>query len=487
MKTTFSCLAVLLFLVWACEPIDEVITTDPSDQLSFSADTLRFDTVFTDIKTATRRLRIYNPHRKAIKIDAVSLANPEGPFTLVVNGRSGPVVDNIVVRGGDSLLVLIEATIDAQDQDNPFVIEDKLVVQSNGNQQQVMLEAWGQDAYYLRNVALACSGEAITWTKDRPYVLFEGVLVPPGCTLNVEAGTRLYMHSTAVLVVQGTLHINGTPSEVVRITSTRDFTGAESKDPYLNQPNQWGGIIFVNGSTDNRIDFTDIKNGERFQVGLPDVEGPVDLQISNSLIANMASNTFWCYKPTSLVAYNNLFINGGERLLAALGGTYYFAHNTFAYNTNLRTIRRTAAVVISDLYSYYNEEGQEIEAQVPYSFFFVNNIVSGRNEEEFQMGLSTPESQAEIHNNVISLRDASKLPLEDFASANRLISWELDFANPIEYDFRLDTLDTDSPARQYGADLTTFSLPGVRTSDLRRDFLNGPRSLTTPNVGAIEE
>jgi hypothetical protein len=53
---------ILLLLPWFLACHKESYTTQPSDTLVLSTDTLSFDTVFTTIGSATRSIKIYNPH-----------------------------------------------------------------------------------------------------------------------------------------------------------------------------------------------------------------------------------------------------------------------------------------------------------------------------------------------------------------------------------------------------------------------------------------
>ena len=53
-----------LFLLESCQSDDGFIT-DSSAKLEFSVDTLRFDTVFTELGSATRFIRVYNRNDQA--------------------------------------------------------------------------------------------------------------------------------------------------------------------------------------------------------------------------------------------------------------------------------------------------------------------------------------------------------------------------------------------------------------------------------------
>ena len=138
----------LLFLVplylaqLAC--FEEEITSSMDAKLEFSLDTLRFDTVFTELGSATRSFRVYNNNDLAVVISKVSLENSASFFRFNIDGFLGPEAKEIEIRGGDSIWVFVEVTVDP-DQDitaSPFVIEENLIFETNGNTQEVLLEAW---------------------------------------------------------------------------------------------------------------------------------------------------------------------------------------------------------------------------------------------------------------------------------------------------------------------------------------------------------
>ena len=52
--------------------ISDAISTSPHDVLTFSRDTVSFDTVFTGVGTPTARLIVSNKAKKGIKINSVS-------------------------------------------------------------------------------------------------------------------------------------------------------------------------------------------------------------------------------------------------------------------------------------------------------------------------------------------------------------------------------------------------------------------------------
>jgi hypothetical protein len=62
MRFLLFCLLVVgvLLSVFSCDPAEEVLTSRPDAMLHFSADSLQFDTVFTQTGSVTKRLLVYN-------------------------------------------------------------------------------------------------------------------------------------------------------------------------------------------------------------------------------------------------------------------------------------------------------------------------------------------------------------------------------------------------------------------------------------------
>ena len=140
---------VVVLLAVSCKK--DVITDDPAAKLSFSTDTLTFDTVFTQLGSATRRFMIYNRNPESILVSSIKIAGGSASnFRINVNGQPGTSFSNIEIRGNDSMFVFAEVTVDPNSLTNPFVIFESVEFLTNGNAQQVVLSAWGQNAYYYR-------------------------------------------------------------------------------------------------------------------------------------------------------------------------------------------------------------------------------------------------------------------------------------------------------------------------------------------------
>lgn len=253
MKTTSAFWILLLLLhFFSCKPKDEVLSTSASDRLSFSEDTIFFDTLFTSVGSITKRLIVRNPNKNRVRISSILLAGgSNSPYSIIVNGRSGPSLSDLDILGNDSIYVLIKVLIDPSNQNLPFLVSDSILFNTNSNNQKVLLETYGQDAHFYTKETVPCN---TVWTNDKPYVLYDTIQVDAGCELKIEAGCKIYLHNAAAINVKGKLTIEGTEQDSVLIAS--DKLDASAK----NDLGQWGGIIFQSTSSGNTISWTTIRN-----------------------------------------------------------------------------------------------------------------------------------------------------------------------------------------------------------------------------------
>lgn len=129
-------------------------------------------------------------------------------FFINVDGSKGPVIRDLEVRGRDSLYVFVEANVDPANQNSPLLIKDSIVFITNGVRQDVKLEAYGQDVNVLRGEVLP-DGENITFSNEKPYLIYDSLVVSPASSLILPEGTTLYFHSKAVLQVKGKVEAQG--------------------------------------------------------------------------------------------------------------------------------------------------------------------------------------------------------------------------------------------------------------------------------------
>ena len=249
---TYFVYIIIVFALWSCK---KTSVSDPSDYISFSTDTLSFDTVFTSQGSFTLPLKIYNPQNKTIVLNSIKLLQgATSPFKLNINGIASVEEQNITMQANDSMYVFATVNINPNTSNSPFLVEDKLVVSFNNRVFELPLHARGQNAYYIVDSTL----QTQTWKTDKPYVIIRNAAVDENQTLTIPAGCRVYMHADSRLFVLGTLEVLGTKKDSVVFQGDRlDRSYFGGKD----YPGEWGGIYFTSFSKNNIIQYAIIKNG----------------------------------------------------------------------------------------------------------------------------------------------------------------------------------------------------------------------------------
>lgn len=366
----FLSVFVLAILFFACKP-EQLITTDPSAKITFSKDTILFDTVFTTVGSVTKRFVIYNKNKNAINISNIHLTNENdfATYRLNVDGISGNQIQDLEIKGKDSAFVLVEVTLKANAAERPFLIADSISFTCNEQKNWVQLLSYGQNAHFYADSILTGN---ITWDNDLPYVIYGGILVDTLSKLTVNPGVRIYMHHDAVIYAKGTIELNGNATDSITLQGDR------RESEYYNEPGQWSCIQFLPGSINNKISHTTIKNAiYGVVVGTYPVYGlQPTLQIENSIVKySMATGIFGI--GAKINAYNNLvFACGQYAFFVQLGGDYDIVHNTFAQTNNF-TNRQTSAVTLTD-YLKYNSAFDIGNLK----FRMLNNIIWGNLRDE---------------------------------------------------------------------------------------------------------
>lgn len=334
-KTTNFLLFLLSYVAaacfTACDDTDS-FTTDRSALLTFSADTLSFDTVISTIGSSTRQLLVYNFRGEGIRISSVRLQKGRNtPFRVNVDGsylepESGARAFDFEVRGGDSIRIFAEVTMPQSGGDAPVAMTDTLLFTlESGVEQRVILAAVGQDAYIWRGRVIACD---TVLRAGRPVVVYDSLSVAPGVTLGMEPGVQLYFHEGASLWVHGRIVAEGTLEQPVVFRGDRTDRMFDYL-PYDNTPSRWGGIRLLTGSTDNRLKYADIHSASYgIRCDSTDTE-TMTLTLENSVIHNVGGEGLGLYHCRSLVA-NTQVSNTLGNCVSVVGGRADFVHCTIA-------------------------------------------------------------------------------------------------------------------------------------------------------------
>lgn len=326
MKNILYILAILIGMSIMGSCISDSFTTSPSDVLSFSTDVVTFDTVFTDEGTPTARLKVYNRAKKSVNISHISFRHPTSNFKMNVDGMAGSSFRDVEIRGGDSIFVFIECYISPNTEMEPFLVSDQLEFVTNGVTQQVEVQAWGQNVARLRNERIASDR---TLTADRPYVVFDSLVVESGATLTVEPGARLLFHDKARMVVHGTLQAVGAPGKLIDMRGDR-LDNVLPNVSYDILAGQWKGIEIAPESHGNRMAYVNMRSTAYGLQAIGDTDpGQQKIEILNSWLHNSQGTVFKASDCTTAL-YGVCFSEAAESVVELTGGKHDVSQCTFA-------------------------------------------------------------------------------------------------------------------------------------------------------------
>lgn len=340
MKTIGLLLCCALLVLASCRKNSFITSADA--RVRITADTLHYDTVFTTVGSITQSFKVVNENDQKLRISSIKLAGGlASAFKINVDGVAGPEADNLELAANDSIYVFVQVNVDPAAPNLPFVIRDSIQVNYNGAHQQVQLEAWGQNAHFLRNHQVAVNE---TWNNDLPYVVLGYLYVNPGKTLTINKGCRIYMHADAPVLVDGTMLVNGAKDTADRVY----FRGDRMDAPYRDFPAGWPGIYFLDPSTDNVFNYAVIRNAyQAIGVQNPATNSNPKLTLNECIIDN-GYDAGLIGLNSSVTARNCLISNCGKNIVIAGGGTYRFTHCTAASISNNFIQHRDPVLTVSN-------------------------------------------------------------------------------------------------------------------------------------------
>jgi len=477
LKYLFPLIAAILVMA-ACRK-EHKVDDSPSLKLEFSTDSIIFDTVFTTVGSITRYVKVYNKHDNAVNISNIRLMGGEASYYRInIDGQPSVQENDIEIAGNDSLFVFVRVTIDPTSGLTPFVVSDEIMFLTNGNEQKVVLAAWGQDAHYIiadktvgsiKYKIVAAEDSTVTWPADKPYLVYGYAVVDSTGRLTIEEGAQIHFHNKSGMWIYkgGNLKVMGTKDAPVVFQQDR-------LEPYFRDlPGQWDRIWINEGSINNEINYAVIRNGF---IGLQaeTLQEPMgnQLTLTNTIIENM-SGIGILGRHYAILGVNNVVTNCGQLGVLLQGGAYDFRHCTFA-NYFRDGVRQDPNMAITNFYLDPNE------VLYVYSMdaYFGNSIVYG-------------DKQGEL---LISSDDQGSL---DYTFENCLLKTELDISNDtlfpgcvknqdpifVDKDNNNLALDSLSPGIDMGSIdvINTSQLPSV----IDKDIL-GISRIASPDMGAYE-
>lgn len=311
-------------------------------QLRTSADTLHFDTVFTTTGSVTHFFKIFNENDQKLRVSTVKLMGGQtSAFKMNVDGSAGTSFSNLELEPNDSMYVFVSVTINPTAANLPFIIRDSVLINYNGNDRFVQLEAFGQNANFLRNRRVTRDS---SWNNDLPFVILGGLTVDQNATLNINKGCRIYCHADAPIIVNGILRVNGEKDESARVS----FQGDRLDPGYRDFPGSWPGIYFTPTSRNNVLNFAVIKNAYQGIIAqLPPPNSNPKVILNECRIENIYDIGVFGIN-SSINARNCLISNCGNNI-ALVGGNYNFNHCTVASYSSLFLSHKNPVLFISNI------------------------------------------------------------------------------------------------------------------------------------------
>ena len=456
--------------------------------LSFSNDSILFDTVFSTIGSATKKFVVYNNNANPVTIDNISLSNndPLNVYRVNVDGMPIEQSQNNKLAANDSMFVFIEVTINPNSSQLPYLVTNKLEFTTNGNTQSIELVAYGQNAnFYTPMDNLFIGGndtvnfryysidENTTWTNDLPHVIYGYVIIEPNATLTIEEGSQIYFHKNSGIIsgnpVLGTSNNGGTLIVHGSLNNEVVFQGDRLEQWYADAPGQWDQIWMCQGSKNNLINYAIIRNGT---VGvkvdtLGNSSNPT-LEINNTIIENMSDIGLFA-QGSYINGFNNVIKNCGRySLVLNIGGQYNFTHSTFA-NYYSYGSRNTPSLLINN---YYEDINGAIQIRDLNEATFTNCIIDGSNVHEIELQNNSGGAFNYLFDHCI-MKIHPDSSLSSFNESNS-IETDIDinvFNSTIDQDF---TISAESPALNAG-----------KSTSITLDLLGNSRD-NNPDIGAYE-
>lgn len=478
----FLFIAVVFSLIQfsACKK-DQFITTSGAG-LTFSMDTLTFDTVFTNLGNATRRFKVYNPHDQIIRINRAYLAGGAlSDFNINIDGFTGTTSSDIEIPAKDSIYVFANVRIDPNNGD-AVRVDSVLFETDGGGTQSVILHAYGWNAIYVGQLGdtnvTRYSNQNITLTNTQPYVFLGTIVIDSNSCITIEGGTEIYMYGgpatrpgdRAVLYIGYNSCIRSNVGG--NLNNPVIFKTHRLEEDYQLIPFHHNGIYLSRYSRDNIIHGTIIRNAvDGIFVDSFSTNGSPKLELHNSKIYNVERSGV-LGRGAHIQMTNTVIANSNQyNFIGIRGGLYNFAHCTFA-NVGAGLVSRSEPIlsyrdyeirIINKVETLFTSSGQAN---------FTNCILYGTKNEEVEVLTSNNPQN-------FSFNFTNCLMKVDTFSQNMtacITNQDPLFVDEENFNYAIDS--TSSPAKNAGAS----NIPNIPIN-LVPDIIGESRNIN-PSIGA---
>lgn len=444
---------------------DDLNFASPTQKLSFSEDTLVLDTVYSQVRSETYAIKIYNNENKDISIPKIYLeGGAASPYKINVDGKPGISFTNIPLRKKDSLFIFVEVAPNTSNTE--AIAEDRIQIETLVAKQHITLLSVVQDVEFFVSTKdnPKILTQNTTWTSTKAKIIYGDLKLADGKSLTIAEGSKVYFHKNANLKIgkNAQLIANGNLGKEVIFRGDRNDTKHDSL------PLNWGGIQLEQGAV-AQLNYAKIFGGTTGLV----------LNNASATIKNTIIHTFQEYGILGInatVNAENLVMNNcGEADLGIFkGGNYNILHSTFANYWNLNGSLPGLGIYAANEY----KNGSTTE-QGALNFNLKNSIVYTDRSNAVQLKPTSGQTFSYLFENCLLKYDTygSGFAFESNSSViNSLKNNDPKFENYFTEKLNL-RVKTDSPAKGKGKTATAQAAP--------LDIVKVSRT-TNPTIGAYQ-
>lgn len=354
-------LGLWVFVVFSsCK--DDEFTSNSNYRLSYSADSVNFDRVLSEMVSSSKTIKIYNNSGENIRINSISKLGSEKAFQLNINGKSSSSESNIELFDGDSLFLFVQC-VSLPESD---VLLDSIAVSYNGNVDKIILSAVSSSPYIWKDKVIE---NDTTISSEHPYLIYGTLTIAEGATLTVSDSAEILFYNGASMEVFGALNVKGSLNRV----SMRYYRDDEMTQglPYSRVAGTWRGVFVKKSCTELELFGLDIIGGE-YGLVIDSAANKTPFYIGNTTITNNKYGAL-VVEDAFVYAFNSVFANGGVYNVRLIGGTYLFNHCTIASYFNHSAVRHPT-LTVSD-----REDDEHI---IPLKIEINNSVIDGTQKTE---------------------------------------------------------------------------------------------------------
>lgn len=446
-KISTPCFIGVLFcflcsIIVGCE--SEYSTPSSLSALSFSADTLSFDSLFVGDQSENLVLRLYNRSKDNVLIDQILLEGGENAhFSINIDGVSSPSLMNVQLAAKDSLFIFVNFFCNHTMLENSMEVTDRITLRVGSMTKSAILSAHVMNVNVLDNVTISRN---TSLTSNIPYRIYGELNIPEGTTLTIAPSAELYMAPKSRIEVYGNLIAEGTMDEPITIHSDR------LSSFYDDVPSQWDWIC-INKSAHASLKNVEISNARN----AIQVDSTASLWLNSCILRDAGASMVYS-NHGDIHVYNSLMYNSGGALLEAHGGDVECIHSTLSNHFSWDYRKVSAVRLLPSTDSSYG------------NLLLANSIIEGnqRNELECEAESLLVDHCAITTENIKSIANDSRF-VEVISTGN------IKFKDVKKHNYHLTE----------GSDALNKANPSY-VNDCPVDLDGNSRNISTPTIGAYE-